>query len=153
MTEAEVISEVLGLAIQREREAQQMYEDAAHAAVDIEARALLHELTEQERLHELRLMTVDPEVFRELGRRGAKVPDANDYLVVGEMRSGMTYEEVLTLAMAREKASFRLYTDLAAATDDPATAEMLRGLAQEEARHKMVLELAYDVRVAAAPRA
>ena len=56
----------------------------------------------------------------------------------------MDYQEALILAMKKEKASFRLYNDLAATTDDADLRSLLLGLAQEEAKHKLRLEVEYD---------
>ena len=57
----------------------------------------------------------------------------------------MPYDEALAVAMNREKAAFRLYTDLSEAVDDPALQALFRSLAREEARHKLRFELEYDV--------
>jgi rubrerythrin len=46
--------------------------------------------------------------------------------------------------MKQEKAAFRLYTDLAASTDDDAVRDLFLGLAQEEAKHKLRFEVEYD---------
>jgi rubrerythrin len=46
--------------------------------------------------------------------------------------------------MKREKAAFKLYSDLAAACSDPQVRETLLRLAQEEAKHKLRFELEYD---------
>jgi rubrerythrin len=46
--------------------------------------------------------------------------------------------------MKEEKAAFKLYSDLAARTDDAAAKEVLLMLAQEEAKHKLRFEIEYD---------
>ncbi len=46
--------------------------------------------------------------------------------------------------MRKEKSAFKLYSDLAACTTDPALKDLLTSLAREEARHKLKLELEYD---------
>jgi rubrerythrin len=56
----------------------------------------------------------------------------------------MDYGDALVLAMKMEKASFRLYSDLAESTNDATLAGTLRALAQEEAKHKLRFELEYD---------
>ena len=48
------------------------------------------------------------------------------------------------MAMKAEKAAFKLYTDLAAATDDDGLKQIFLDLAQEEAKHKLRFELEYD---------
>ena len=52
-----------------------------------------------------------------------------------------------TVAMKKEKAAFRLYTDLAASTDDADLKATLLLLAQEEAKHKLRFELEYDEQI------
>ncbi len=44
------------------------------------------------------------------------------------------------MTLPGEKAAFRLYTDLAAKTDDPELQKLLLDLAQEEAKHKLRFE-------------
>ena len=56
----------------------------------------------------------------------------------------MDYQHVLILAMKREKAAFKLYTDLAAAVDDAGIKAAFESLAQEEAKHKLRFEVEYD---------
>ena len=48
--------------------------------------------------------------------------------------ASMDYQSALILAMKQEKAAFRLYTDLAASTDDEKTRDLFLSLAQEEAK-------------------
>ena len=77
----------------------------------------------------------------------AKVQDLKigDYLVeVSTSRDDLSYQEALIVAMKEEKAAFKLYSDLAARTDDDAAKEILLILAQEEAKHKLRFEIEYD---------
>lgn len=67
-----------------------------------------------------------------------------DYLVDVEPSPDIDYQEALILAMKKEKASFKLYNDLTAATEDSDLQSLLLGLAQEEAKHKLRLEVEYD---------
>ena len=46
--------------------------------------------------------------------------------------------------MKREKASFRLYSDLAASVDDEDLKQTFLALAHEEAKHKLRFEVEYD---------
>ena len=73
--------------------------------------------------------------------------DIAEYVVAGEFHPGMNYPELLSLAMQREKAAYRLYTDLAKITPDPEARALLKALAQEEARHKLAFEIEYDTNV------
>jgi rubrerythrin len=67
-----------------------------------------------------------------------------DYLVDVPAAPDMEYQDALILAMKKEKASFRLYTDLAVTTEDGNLQSLMQGLAQEEAKHKLRLEMEYD---------
>jgi desulfoferrodoxin-like iron-binding protein len=70
-----------------------------------------------------------------------------DYLVDISPTPDMDYQHALIVAMKREKASFKLYSDLVRMTSDMGVAETLQALAQEEARHKLKLETLYDEEV------
>ena len=67
-----------------------------------------------------------------------------DYLVEVEPSPDMTYADALILAMKKEKAAYRLYTDMANSLESGDLAEMFRALAAEEARHKLRFEIEYD---------
>jgi len=49
--------------------------------------------------------------------------------------------------MKREKAAYRLYSDLAAKVQDAEIKKLFEGLAQEEAKHKLYFETQYDEEV------
>ena len=67
-----------------------------------------------------------------------------DYLVAVDPGPVADYQSALVIAMKKEKAAFRLYTDLAATTDDAGLRETFQALAQEEAKHKLRFEIEYD---------
>ncbi len=56
----------------------------------------------------------------------------------------MTYQDALLIAIKKEKAAFKLYTDLAKSSDDENVKHLFESLAQEEAKHKLRLETIYD---------
>lgn len=60
-------------------------------------------------------------------------------------RANLTYAGALLLAMQREKRAFRFYTYLASATRSPKAKRIFTILAQEEAEHKLKLEVEYDL--------
>ncbi|MFH1999426.1 MAG: ferritin family protein, partial [Planctomycetota bacterium] len=70
-----------------------------------------------------------------------------DYLVKEEPNSEMDYQSALIVAMKKEKSAFRLYNDLATQTQDAGIKSALLALAQEEAKHKLRIELEYDNQV------
>jgi rubrerythrin len=147
MADMKTYQEVLQYAIEREQEAQRDYLEAARTMQDKSMREALLEMAEQERSHEAKLRGLDVTRFLADAKQPVPSLDITEYTVTGDFHQGMTYPELLTLAMQREKASFRLYTDLAKVTPDEATRAMFRALAQEEARHKLALEIEYDTHV------
>ena len=67
-----------------------------------------------------------------------------DYLTDVEPGPNLNYQEALIVAMKKEKASFKLYIDLAAITDNENLRSVFSLLAQEEAKHKLRFEIEYD---------
>ena len=68
----------------------------------------------------------------------------SDYVMDVKASTDMDYQEALTLAMQREKEAFKLYTGLAAMSTDEGMKNTFKALAQEEAKHKLRLEIMYD---------
>jgi rubrerythrin len=54
-------------------------------------------------------------------------------------------QQLLQMAIEKEKAAFRLYADLAGKVDDENSRETLLTMAEEEVKHKMRFEHEYDV--------
>ena len=61
-----------------------------------------------------------------------------------DLSGNLDYRQALVIAMHTEKAAYKLYSELAAATSNAAWKEVLLGLAQEEAKHKLRFEIEYD---------
>jgi rubrerythrin len=144
MSNEKTYREVLEFAIEREQEAQRDYEAAAKTMKDAPMRDALLEMAAQERGHEKKLRALDVGKFLATAKTPVPSLDIAEYVVAGEFHPGMNYPELLSLAMQREKAAYRLYTDLARITPDPEARELLKALAQEEARHKLAFEIEYD---------
>jgi rubrerythrin len=68
----------------------------------------------------------------------------SDYMVDIEYEKGMHYTDILRLAMKREEKALKLYNVLQTKTQDEAYLKLFKILAQEEAKHKRVLETLYD---------
>ena len=59
----------------------------------------------------------------------------------------LDYQKALVIAMRREKASYKFYSDLAQTVSDPALKDTFIALSQEEAKHKLRLETIYEKEV------
>lgn len=137
------VDDVLDFAIARESEAHDFYVRLAWLVSTPDLRKAVAGFAVDELQHRLRLEAIKAGEtgFIEGEIAGLGVADQ-----VAEMEPSaqMTYRDLLVVAMTREKAAFRLYTNLASIACDTGTRETLLGLAREEAQHKLRLEIEYD---------
>jgi rubrerythrin len=149
MSEKVTIDEVLNFAINEEQKAADFYSRLAGKAKSSGMREALLQFADEERGHKAKLVDVKAGK-RFLSQAGeAKIQDLKiaEYTVDEIPNEDLDYQGTLLIAMKKEKAAFRLYSDMAAITDDPTLREVLLGLAQEEAKHKLRFEVEYDERV------
>jgi rubrerythrin len=71
----------------------------------------------------------------------------SDYMVDVEATPDMSFRDALILAMKREKAAYRLYTNLAYLASRDEVRNMFQSLAREEAKHKLRFEIEYDEKI------
>ncbi|MHC4644691.1 MAG: ferritin family protein [Planctomycetota bacterium] len=137
------VDEILDFAIEREIEAHEFYTELAERIGSPAMREVFEAFAIEELGHKMKLQAVKS---AELALREEEVADLGiaDYTVQAEARPDMSYAEALILAMKREKASYRLYVDLAAVAEAEELTDMFLALAQEEARHKLRFEIEYD---------
>jgi rubrerythrin len=141
------IDEILDFAIAREEEAAALYASLATTVARPGMRQAFLEFAAEEGRHKARLMRVKAGEMPAVSHEKVVSLGIAERLVPAEPTPNMTYAEALRFAMEAEKAAFRLYTDLAAATDDPGLVEVFRSLAAEEAKHKLRFEIEYDEHV------
>lgn len=144
MSEFVTVNEILDFAIEKEREAASFYRDLARSVGQPHMKSLFEGFAVEEDKHESKLE--DVKKGGELKPSDETIPDLkiSDYLLEVEVSDSMDYQDALILAMGREKNSFKLYTDLAKLADNQKTRDVFAALAQEEAKHKLYLELEYD---------
>lgn len=144
--EFQSIEDIIDFAIQSEIEAARFYETAAEQETNRGVEKNLREFSEEERRHEQMLKNFKENKTKLAEYQFEKVQDIkrSDYLVDLEYRPGMSYVNVMRVAMKREEKAFKLYDRLAAATDKEEYAKLFKILAQEEAKHKNFFETAYD---------
>lgn len=140
------VNELLDFAISKEEEASIFYTDLAGRMDNPSMKDLFASFAKEEQKHKAKLEAVKQGKI--MISAGAKVQNLKiaDYLAKADVDENAVfdYQKALIVAMQREKASFKLYTDLAAITDNKELEELLLGLAQEEAKHKLYFELQYD---------
>lgn len=141
------VNEILDFAIEREQEAVDFYTHLGSMAQNAAMKDVFEQFANEERGHKAKLLKVkDGERGLISGGGGAHVPDLKigDYLVEEEPTPDISYQNALILAMKKEKAAFRLYSDLAGKAEDAQVRALFEDLAQEEARHKLRFEIEYD---------
>lgn len=142
------IDAVLKRAIQLEDEAMTLYSSAAQTVKDDAVRQRLEEMAEQERGHKSKLEDVLAGNVRWAIRRSKAEPvidlRLSDHLVGGSLEPNADYQDVLLFAARREKAAHDFYKAMGEMIDDKLTQNLFEMLAQEELRHKYVLEKTYE---------
>ncbi len=139
------VEEVLDFAIGQEEEAAQLYTDLAGQMEEPALRETLLRFAGVEQRHKEKLLALKQSgVELHPSRVEALDLKITEYMVPGEIRPDMSYQEILTLAMQREKAAHDLYMDLAAGATDAGIRDAFLVLAQEEAGHKLHFEAEYD---------
>ncbi len=138
------VDEILDFAIAREEDATQFYADLAKRVERPWMKELFLSFSKEEKGHKAKLEGVKRGKL--LAPAAKKVADLKiaDYVVDVDTSGELDYQQALIVAMKREKASFRLYTDLAASADNDDLRGTFQALAQEEAKHKLRFEVEYD---------
>lgn len=139
------IDEILDFAIDGEQAAVDLYTGLAAQAKNPGIQKAFEEYANEERGHKAKLQEVKAgKRFMKAGEKPVLDLKISDYTVDENPGPDADYQTVLIFAMKKEKAAFKLYTDLAGRTNDAAIQELLLGLAQEEAKHKLRFEIEYD---------
>ncbi|MHC5073413.1 MAG: ferritin family protein [Planctomycetota bacterium] len=144
MEKFDSVEAILDFAISEEKGAQKFYMQLAQKVDNPAVKKALEDFAKEEAAHQAKLETI--KASGKLQPASSKVAGLKiaDYLVDIEPRVDMDYQDVLTIAMKKEKAAFKLYTELASQTTDAEIKEVFLSLAQEEARHKLRFEMEYD---------
>lgn len=141
----DTIHEVLAFAINSEQEAVDFYTSLAAKSRNDAMREVFTEFAREEMGHKKKLLEfLDAGVDAWQHEHISDLKIADYTPAVAAINDSITYQEALIVAMHKEKAAFRLYSDLAAATNNPETEKLFALLAMEESKHKLRFELEYD---------
>ena len=145
MTDTNSVEEIIDFAIGQEEEAFEFYTDLAGKMDREWMKKVFLDFAQEEKGHKLKLLEI--KAGKRPLKKGEDVQDLKiaDYLIdVNPDDDALDYQKALILAMKKEKAAFRMYSDLAELASDTEVSEMLTHMAQEEARHKLRFETEYD---------
>ena len=142
--EKRTFNEILDFAIQKEDEAAEGYRALSEATKRSNVRDMLMQMSKQEKGHASKLRGINRAKVESAAI--TNVPDLRiaDYSDNVDMTPDMSYQDVLTVAIKREEKAHNLYMTLASNTDDQDLKKLFQVLAQEEAKHKLDLEIEYD---------
>ena len=137
------VEEILDFAVEREIEANKFYKKLAAQMKNRAMCDVFEAFAKEELGHKAKLEAIKQ---GEVAIEDEKVSNLGiaDYIVEAEPRPDMSYQDALMLAMRKEKASYRLYMNLAAIAEAEELTNTFLSLAQEEARHKLRFEIEYD---------
>jgi rubrerythrin len=137
--------EVLDFAVEQEIAAQNFYHNLAANSDIPEMKVVFESFEKEEKGHQARLESMKTKgTFAAANPADVEDLGLADYLVDVEPTSHMEYKDALILAMKKEKAAYRLYTDLAELSKSKEMKDTFLFLAQEEAKHKLRFEIEYD---------
>ncbi len=136
--------DILDFAIAKEQEAHDFYTHCAQQAKQLSIQEVFKDFAKDELKHKNILIKAKQGKVLKPSDKQIEDMKIADYLVDITPTPDMDYQQALIIAMKREKASFELYSDLAALTNDANLQTTLQVLAQEEAKHKLRIETLYE---------
>ncbi len=133
------LQDIIGFAIEKEQESADFYNSLLGMVKSQAVAAEIRKIVEMEERHRDVLRNIDVEAYsRSLDDRGFNLSIA-DYMVETEPTPEMSVEDLLKIAMCREKKAKEMYTDLAELfTHDEK--QLFKNLAAEESRHEHLFE-------------
>lgn len=142
------IEQILQQAIRFEENAYEFYTGAVERVERPHIRTVLVDMAGEEVKHKERLQALlEGDTTRIISvRKRGQIEDLKlaEYLVPRELDEGASLQDVLIVAMHREKSSHEFYTTMAGIADDGAAKSLFDFLAQEELVHKNKIETLYD---------
>lgn len=144
MQKLKSVDEILDFAIGEEEKAANFYSNLSEETSKPSMKKAFKEFVREEMKHKEKLLEVKK--GKQLKPDEAKVADLKiaDYSVDVKISPKMDYQDALTIAMKKEKAAYRMYSDLAETTGQKTLKNLFLKLAQEEAKHKLKFEVEYD---------
>ena len=144
MTAWETVEEILDFAIENEDEAVRFYTELAETSQRSWMRETFLGFAKEEAGHKAKLIGIKKSGKLGVSDKAIQNLEIADYMVEVTATPNMDYQQALVVAMHKEKAAFRLYSDLAEQADEPEIKAAFLALAQEEAKHKLRFEVEYD---------
>lgn len=142
--------EVLDFAIKEEQEAYEFYLSWGERVSGRQIQLVFSDLAREEQTHKEKLLGIkrNPQLLPQPGMatklKIASYIIGEDATVDLDDNDEPGLQQAYLTAIQKEKAAFRMYMDLAKETESQDFKNVLKMLAQEEAMHKLRLELDYE---------
>jgi len=140
----EKFNEILNYAIERENEAAEFYRYMQDIVKFESQKELLKEYELMEESHARALKTISESSIEGISISDVQNLKISDYVVEKQPTTDMTYQDIITIAMKREEAAYRLYTQMSESITEPKIKKLFEKLAEEELKHKLHFEKIYD---------
>ena len=142
----DTFEEIIRFAIEKEKEAVAFYEEASRLEPYAWAKETFEGFAKEEQKHQALLegFLKGEKVVVDYKFEWVTDIKRSDYLVDMSYEKGMSYADVLRLAMKREEKALAFYNDLEKKPGGEELILVFKMLAQEEAKHKLALETLYD---------
>ena len=137
------LEEILRFAIRKEADAATAYRIAADRASP-GVKKFFEELAGEEEIHKKKLEGFDLKKIGQMRLKETKGLGMSERMDDIPFGPGLTYEELLRMAIKNEEKSQKLYASTAKLVTDSNLKKLLLILAQEESTHKERLEKIYD---------
>lgn len=144
--EFETFDDIITYALEKEREAAEFYENAKNEENVSAMKEALEEFSREEKEHCVMLEKISKNT-EELRQYELKsIPDLkiSDYMTEIQYTPGMPYQDLLSVAMKREEQAYKFYSHMAEKTTNEELVRVFTILANEEKKHKNILETQYD---------
>lgn len=138
------IKEIIDFAIAREIEAAEFYDNLSKKVSSRTNRQLLEDFVQMEYGHAAALRIINQESIDDFSPIDHSAPAITEFLSSSEVSEDISHQEIVTLAMKREDSSFKLYTELSKIAKTESLTKLLLKLADEEMKHKKLLEHLYE---------
>jgi len=136
--------EILDFAIGEEEAAIQFYTELAEKAKHKSMKRDFLLFANEEKGHKAKLIALKEGKLIQAENKEILDLKISDYIVDVDPDKADSYEDALVIAMKKEKAAYRLYTELSEMVKAENTKALFKSLAQEEAKHKLRFEIAFD---------
>ncbi len=136
--------DILNFAIERENEAAEFYRYMQDIVKFESQKELLKEYELMEESHARAIKTISESSIEEISIANVQNLKISDYVVEKKPSPDMTYQDIIIIAMKREEAANRLYSEMAKNISDPKIKKLFEKLAAEELKHKLHFEKIYD---------